>query len=576
MEDFDKESNDELNEKTSNNLNNSMEKTNAEIMKTKISTIDTNLTKLSANVEKYKKNDSTLKECDSLHNEIELQEQKNDLDLSNTNFEKKTKELTDLEIDENSIDTRRNLRNRRTSPKKEFKEIKQKKLTIDKDKKRSWTTFEAEERDNNKIMSINGMDSRTPKLSFDSSETRPESNNIDAKFKFKDVRDAVFFDDYNLNELCVHIRIQPEERNDSKEAKYFCVHCGFESQSFYTNRNHQESCSHFKYSSASYINTNNHTLHLSPKPLYKIEKITFKPLDLDFSHLKTDSKIINFDDSLDFSDSDSENEDDLTETQSLEGYKEKDIVWVKSVEELGPWPALIIKILPYENKLSVKLIEYPLKRQRYEINYVNLVFIEFSFFLYLYSFKVDVKSVVSYNAGIRDKKIKWKNVDLTKACSKADEYVRKRTLNDETNDNINPEEFFKFTKRLMNKSPVNQSLNNDKDPEKSNGLGEKNNKPIQVDSLRISHFIKSEYVNSHINSIFLEKYKEYEENSDPLMRSNVFGPIKDEEQQEELVNHCTNCFKECMPSKPDNINFVLNVLVPQVFDFIVFTLYLFK
>ena len=191
-----------------------------------------------------------------------------------------------------------------------------------------------------------------------------EDDEIETLFKINEIRDDVNFNDYKRDCLSVSVRIQPDDRHDYNQDSFSCDNCGFVTAFLNTYIFHQNSCVVYKYN----INSFPTEKSLSPKLSNSFKK--FKPSvdsnDADsndsFNEQYTNVTIDSNHSSSDNDKSESQSSDD---SATLGGYTEKDVVWIET--KMGYWPALIMTIVPVEKKLSLRLIDCPLKKKRFVI-----------------------------------------------------------------------------------------------------------------------------------------------------------------------------------------------------------------
>src|SRR5699024_1113014 len=158
-----------------------------------------------------------------------------------------------------------------------------------------------------------------------------------------DIRDLSHYNDYSLNKLRVHIRLQ-SKLDHEPSVNCICINCGFESLSVSSQRYHQEHC--FRDNNTKKRNSLNST-----DSQMNSSSINFA----NYQAPSTSAAASEFDNnssSMEVSDSDSdENKVESLpeeEEQTFEGFTEKSIVFVETKH--GLWPALITKISPSERK----------------------------------------------------------------------------------------------------------------------------------------------------------------------------------------------------------------------------------
>lgn len=178
---------------------------------------------------------------------------------------------------------------------------------------------------------------------------------FDAKsiFNAKEVRSSSHYRDESYKNMNIHIRIQPEEVKQPFLSKFECPDCDLKCLSIKTLKNHYGNCPKNKGKSPRY---NGYSNRAPPK-------LALRKSSAFFGAAVKKSALPEYDDFSD-SESDSAEESSSIESPQFEGFKEDDVVWVRTKLK-GLWPALIVEVLPEQRKLSVKLFEFPGQRERY-------------------------------------------------------------------------------------------------------------------------------------------------------------------------------------------------------------------
>ena len=142
------------------------------------------------------------------------------------------------------------------------------------------------------------------------------------------------------------------------------------------------------------------------------------------------------------------------------------------------------------------------------------------------------------------KRNQWKESEqLLKAVAKVEAYSRKILIGEE----VNTLKYFSFNNNF-------ESL-----------------PKLSIDSLKITNFIISGKVEAHLIGIFKEtidseRHKKFSQiNKDnQLKQKGGFGPIRENQQQEELIEYCTNLFKSQLKSDLPDFSYFFNVWIPEV------------
>ncbi|KAI2798978.1 nucleosome binding [Blomia tropicalis] len=333
-----------------------------------------------------------------------------------------------------------------------------------------------------------------------------------------DTRDSSYCNSYVKNNLNIHIRIQPAASSLTAlktECNLNCQkNCGFKSATLLALHHHSKSC------------TGNKSLRRTIIPVAQIspsKSIIVKETEEDSHPDNSPHHLEGCEDSSEKSisdipedDSDDDSDDD---TITMNGFAEKGIAWVDT--KIGLWPALIMKIFPQTKMVSLNLIEYPAKP---------------------ISTKVSVNSLYNYDDGLK-KRNQWKESEqLLKAVAKVEAYSRKILIGEE----VNTLKYFSFNNNF-------ESL-----------------PKLSIDSLKITNFIISGKVEAHLIGIFKEtidseRHKKFSQiNKDnQLKQKGGFGPIRENQQQEELIEYCTNLFKSQLKSDLPDFSYFFNVWIPE-------------
>lgn len=164
---------------------------------------------------------------------------------------------------------------------------------------------------------------------------------------------------------------------------------------------------------------------------------------------------------------------------------------------------------------------------------------------------------------------------LLKAVQKVEDYLRKRCLGT----NVNAVKFFNFVEFFEMDGNTTEEVVDSKtqgEEEQNQSSTTKSNISFQTESSKLLKFIKDSKVETHLigiykgtiesdrhNKFLIEENKEIKSD----LEKTGFGPIKDEDQQDELFRYCSRLFKKHFESeKIDIVSYIYSVWVPEVTD----------
>ncbi|RWS30648.1 hypothetical protein B4U80_00179 [Leptotrombidium deliense] len=275
------------------------------------------------------------------------------------------------------------------------------------------------------------------------------------------------------------------------------------------------------------------------------------------------------------------------------GFEEKEIVWADF--EGVHWPALVVKVHDKDKEVTVKLIDSSIARKWLVILYpiCHLV-------VFCYSVKMSVDKVKPFDNAEVNKRLLSEGKAIhgdgvVKAVQKAEDYSRKRCLGDENGAAKLFEDLNEYREPLSDEERLDDERLDENVVENSNG---KQNNTVVVESddssdlrdliensaqwkerRRISNSkllqcIKDGKIENHLLGVYREtipsdRHIKFKTGSDAeksqLKHVPWFGPIDDEDQQEEIYDYCSQLFKGNF--KPDGsfdtVAYLFEVWVPE-------------
>ncbi|XP_074595276.1 uncharacterized protein LOC141850536 isoform X2 [Brevipalpus obovatus] len=284
--------------------------------------------------------------------------------------------------------------------------------------------------------------------------------------------------------------------------------------------------------------------------------------------------------------SDIEEDGDIDVKESTKkkfGFEQNDIVWTKWSDV--HWPALVVNLNVKERTVSLKMIDNPSNKK---------------------CVTTSIDNVLTFNDAERNKKFLREGKALmgdpmVKAVQKAEDYSRKLCLGDESGaaklfgsmeahyDSLSDDGSLINEKDCMGFGNHKDSDRNDDNDSRLLGMESDTNDDFldfqatetiaqlkerrRAQNAKLLECIKEGKIESHLLGVYKEtipsnrhiKFKGSETEKSQLQHVTWFGPIDDDDQQEELYDYCSQLFKNNF--KPDGtfdaVAYLFEVWIPE-------------